>query len=90
MADILLSFQVKDRRFSLCATVKGTSKRNYKEVQNLVSPNFDCWDKKTQRFNEPTDEAIQNNNVLRVMKERYQYLIDTFTSLQVKNYKGLI
>ena len=72
MADILLSFQVKDKRFSLCATVKGTSKRNYKEVQNLVNPNFDSWDKKTQRFNEPTDEAIQNNNVLRVMNWKFR------------------
>ena len=78
MADISLSFQIKDGRFSLCATVKGTSKRNYKEVQGLINPNFDSWEKKTQRFNEPTNEAIHNNNVLRIMRECYQHLIDTF------------
>jgi hypothetical protein len=78
MANISLSFTFRQERFSLRATVKGTSKRNYKEVQNLISPNLDSWDKKAQRFNEPTNEAIHNNNVLRVMKERYQHLIDTF------------
>ena len=79
-----LSFQVKDGRFSLCATVKGTSKRNYKEVQGLINPNFDSWDKKSQRFNEPTNEAIHNNEVLRIMKEQYQYLIDMFKPLTSK------
>ena len=78
MANISLSFTFRQKRFSLCAKVKVTSKRNYREVQNLVNPNFDSWDKKTQRFNEPTNEAVHNNEVLRVMKEQYQHLIDTF------------
>lgn len=76
MANITLSFQFKDSRFSLCAAVKGTSKRNYKEVQNLVNPNFDSWDKKKQLFVEATEMAIHNNAVLFDMKQRYQHLIN--------------
>lgn len=78
MADINLTFTIKDGRFSLCATLKGTSKRNYKEVSNLINADFDSWDKKKQLFNAPTKEAIQNNSVLQELKTHYQYLIDTF------------
>ncbi len=79
MANINLSFAFKDGRFSLCATLRGTSKdRKYRTVTNLVNPNFDYWDTKQQRFIEPTQDAIHNNNVLHEMKGRYQQLIDTF------------
>jgi integrase len=76
--NLSLSFRSKDKCFSLCATIKGTSKRNYKEVPNLINPNFHRWDKKQQLFVEPTEDAIHNNGVLREMKERYQRLIDMF------------
>ncbi|NDW12490.1 hypothetical protein D0T50_06245 [Bacteroides sp. 214] len=77
MEHIKLSFSFKDSRFSLCATLKGTSTRCYKEVQGLTNPNWSSWEKKLQCFNEPTEQAIQNNNVLQLMKEHYQRLIDT-------------
>ena len=72
MANLLLSFQVKDGRFSLCATVKGTTTRHYKVVNGLKSPNFDYWDKKEQRFMEPSFEAIYNNNLLCAMQRFYE------------------
>lgn len=72
MANILLSYQIKDGRFSLCATLKGTTTRHYKEVNGLKSPNFDFWDKKAQRFIEPSFEAIYNNNLLRAMQQFYE------------------
>jgi hypothetical protein len=81
MANLHLSFTFKDAAFCLCATVNGTSKRNYEKVLNMVNPNFDVWDNKKQRFNEPTNEAITNNRRLDEMKKNYQYLIDTFNTL---------
>jgi hypothetical protein len=73
-----LSFQFKDSCFSLCATIKGTSKRHYKEVPNLINPDFNRWDKKQQSFVGLSVDAIHNNGVLREMRERYQRLIDEF------------
>ena len=78
MANISLSFTFKNGGFSLCATKKNTTIRCYKVVSGLENPNFDSWDKKKQLFNEPSEQAICNNNILRLMKEHYQYLIDTF------------
>ena len=78
MKNLSLSFSFKNERFCLCVTEKGTSKRNYKEVQSLTNPDFKTWNKKEQQFKVATYEAINNNNVLREIKERYQLLIDTF------------
>lgn len=72
MANLLLSYQIKDGRFSLCATIKGTTTRHYKTVNGLKSPNFDYWDKKEQRFIEPSFEAIFNNNLLCAMQNFYE------------------
>ncbi len=90
MANIKLSFAFRDGRFSLRATLRGTDKgRQYRTVTNLINPNYDYWDKKQQRFVEPTEDAIHNNNVLREMKERHQQLIDTFNPTTPKELFSL-
>ena len=94
MANLKLSFTIREGVFSLCATTinggtKSTPSRNYKKVEGLQSPNLACWDKKLQIFNEPTQEAIDNNNVLREMKERYQRLIDLFNPTSGKELFSL-
>ncbi|MDR0750490.1 MAG: hypothetical protein LBF62_13105 [Tannerellaceae bacterium] len=76
MAKMNLSFTFKNGDLCLCATVKGTSKRNYKKVSNLQAPNFDSWDVGQQRFIEPTQDAINNNRLLSEMKARYQLILD--------------
>jgi integrase len=78
MKSVKLSFTFKEKDFCLCSTVVGTTKRHYKKVEGLTNPNFDYWDKKQQRFNEATQDAIHNNAVLQTMYTKYQGLIDTF------------
>ncbi|MFI3305495.1 MAG: hypothetical protein R3Y68_03140 [Rikenellaceae bacterium] len=76
MANLKLSFTSKNGAFVLCATTKGTSLRHYKTVMGLRNPNFDCWDRKTQRFTESTSDALYNNGVLLKMRKLYQGIID--------------
>lgn len=49
----------------LCSCVSinvgGKTKRAYKKVQGFTNPNFNAWDKKQQKFIEPTADAISNN-----------------------------
>jgi integrase len=78
MKNVNLNFTFKEKDFCLCATVTGTTKRHYKKVDELINPNFNYWDKKQQRFNEATQDAIHNNAVLQTMHAKYQRLIDTF------------
>lgn len=75
-SNLLLSYAMRNGRFSICATVKGTSKRNYKEIKTLVNPNFSVWDSRSQVFCEMTDEAIVNNQILLETKRYYQRIID--------------
>ena len=93
MANLKFSFTFKDSVFCLCCTVKGTTTRHYKEVSGsykLTNPNFKKWDKKEQRFVEPTTEAISNNAKLEAMKEHYQKLYETLSeSLEIANGKML-
>ena len=77
MASISLSFTKRQGRFSLRATVKGTSKRNYKEVLNLKNPDADIWDNKGQKFIGGTFDTARNNQILEETKKQYQFLIDT-------------
>ena len=75
MAHLHFSFTFKGKLFCLCCTVKGTSIRHYKEVSGefeLTNPDFNYWDSKTQRFVEPSLDAISNNNKLCVMLKHYQ------------------
>lgn len=74
--NLVLTYAMKNGRFSICATVKGTTKRNYKEIKSLVNPNFTVWDSKTQMFCELTDDAITNNQILFETKRYYQDIID--------------
>lgn len=64
MANISLKFTNRNGRFCLCATVKGTSVRHYKVVEELRSPDFKTWDKTAQRFvsRRPLDSI--NNKIL--------------------------
>lgn len=93
MANLKFSFTFKDSVFCLCCTVKGTTTRHYKEVSGsykLTNPNFKKWDKKEQRFIEPTTEAISNNAKLEAMKAHYQKLYETLSeSLEIANGKVL-
>jgi integrase len=76
MANILLSFGFKNEKFSLCATKKGTTTRHYKVVSELINPNFKYWDSKKQCFQQPSEDAICNNQTLLRMKSHYQQIID--------------
>lgn len=67
----------KGMGLSLKATVKGTSKANYKKVQGLRNPDYSYWDNKSQCFNQPSLDAIHNNKVLQEMRDHYQKLLDT-------------
>lgn len=73
-----LSFTFKGKTFCLCVTQRGTSNRNFKKIEGLINPNFQCWDRKRQAFYEATEDAIHNNNVLQQMKEPYQRLINQY------------
>lgn len=82
MANLNFSFAFKGGQFCLCCTVKGTTTRHYKEVSGsyqLISPNFDYWDRKEQKFLEPTQEAITNNQHLEAMKAHYESLYNTLS-----------
>ena len=93
MANLSFSFTFKDSVFCLCCTVKGTTTRHYKEVSGsfqLSNPNFEKWDRKEQRFVEPTYEAIFNNSQLEAMKAHYQNLYETLSAnMEVANGKEL-
>ena len=93
MANLNFNFTFKDGVFCLCCTVKGTTTRHYKEVSGiykLSNPNFKKWDKKEQRFIEPTLEAISNNARLEAMKAHYQSLYESLSaSMEVINGKVL-
>ena len=93
MANLQFNFTFKGGQFYLCCTVKGTSTRHYKEVSGrfqLSHPNFKRWDKKEQRFVEPTHEAIFNNAQLEAMKKHYQNLYETLSAnMEVANGKML-
>ena len=93
MANLNFNFTFKGGVFCLCCTVKGTTIRHYKEVSGiyqLTNPNFDRWDKKEQRFIEPTLEAISNNALLEAMKVHYLNLYETLSeSMEVANGKVL-
>lgn len=68
MANFNLTFSNEKRGFFLRITEKGKTNGLRAKVQNLINPNFDYWDKKQQRFNEASNDAIHNNSVLREMK----------------------
>jgi integrase len=76
MANILLSFGFKNEKFSICATKKGTTTRHYKVVSELVKPDFKYWDSKKQCFEQASEDAIRNNQILLRMKTHYHQIID--------------
>ena len=78
MAELNLTFTYKDGRFCLCVTVKGTTIRHYRQINELENPIFRDWDKKTQRFNGSTISVVRNNQKLLEIKEHYQQLIKRF------------
>lgn len=73
---INLSFTFKNGRFYVCAHLSGTPIRAYKVVPELIRPNYECWDRKKQLFMEATSTAIHNNDVLRKLRDKLEYLID--------------
>lgn len=93
MANLKFNFTFKDSVFCLCCTVEGTTTRHYKVVSGsykLSNPNFDKWDKREQRFIDPTTDAIYNNERLEAMKKHYQSLYETLSaSMEVIDGKML-
>ena len=77
MANFNLTFSNEKRGFFLRITEKGKTNGLRAKVQNLINPKCDYWDKKQQRFNEASNDAIHNNSVLREMKNKYQTILDT-------------
>lgn len=75
MANISLKFTNRNGRFCLCATVKGTTTRHYKVVEELKSPDFKTWDKSAQRFvsRRPIDSI--NNKILDDILRFYENLM---------------
>ena len=74
MANLNFSFTFKGGKFCLCCTVKGTTIRHYKEVSGsykLSNPDFERWNRKEQKFLDPTPEAIANNGKLNAMMAHY-------------------
>lgn len=76
MANIILSYKFKDKRFCLCATTTKPYQRHYENAPELINPNFECWDDKNQLFIDPTQDSVHNNTVLKLKKEAYQSIIE--------------
>lgn len=74
---INLTFSHEKKGFFLIIREKGNSNGLRATVPHLINPNFEYWDRKQQRFNEASTDAIHNNNVLREMRSKYQTIIDT-------------
>lgn len=75
MAKISLKFVNRSGRFCLCATVVGTSVRHYRVVDELKNPNFDSWDKVSQRFVSRRAIDQENNKILNELVGHYQNLM---------------
>lgn len=80
MANLSLRFTIKNGRFCLCATVTGSTTRNYRTVDELLSPDMKFWDKRAQRFVSRRPVEKQNNAILSEMLAFYTQL------QEAKNY----
>lgn len=76
MAKLSLKFTNRSGRFSLCATVVGTSIRHYRAVEELRGTDFKTWDKAAQRFvsKRPIDQ--ENNKILTEILRHYEDLME--------------
>lgn len=68
------------------ATLKGTTKRAVYPIENLLAPNPASWNKDTQRFEEATETAIINNNLLDDFREKCLNILKQY---EVKEPKEL-
>ena len=68
----------KDLGLSLKATIKGSTKSNYKKVDELVNPDYNFWNQKQQQFNQASADAIHNNEVLQKMRSYYLDILDNY------------
>lgn len=75
MAKISLKFTNRSGRFSLCATVVGTSIRHYRAVEELRGTDFKTWDKVAQRFNSRRPIDQENNKILSDILRHYEDLM---------------
>ena len=81
MANIVLGFYYerskKEKRLNLVIREKGKNNGGSRvTVKGLINPDFHYWNKKEQRFNQATQDAMHNNNVLKEMRRQYQYFLD--------------
>ncbi len=88
--NINLSFSNEKKGFFLRITEKGKSNGLRAKVKNLRNPNFDCWDKKRQKFVEASTDAIHNNSVLREMLCKYQTVLNTCNPQSPAELKQLV
>lgn len=60
------------KKGQLCgvATLSGSGKRAALPITWLVNPNFKSWNQESQRFEEPTEEAIRNNLLLEGFRKK--------------------
>lgn len=75
MASILLKFVNRNGRFCICATVRGTTTRHYRTVEELVNPDFRKWDKIAQCFVSRKESDQANNRILNSIIDRYERLM---------------
>ena len=75
MASILLKFVNRNGRFCICATVRGTTTRHYRAVEELVNPDFRKWDKNAQCFVSRKESDQANNRILNAIIDRYERLM---------------
>lgn len=76
MAELNLSFAVLRNKMCLRITEKGTSKRNYKQV-DIPFLDFSRWNQKKQKFTGRSESSSRNNEALeRIMSEYTKLNID--------------
>lgn len=68
-------------RLFLFAQTKGTDQQKRRQIPGLenIAVDLSKWDKKEQRFNAPTTEAIAANSAIRTFVDGYKLVNETFT-----------
>lgn len=75
MASISLKFVNRFGRFYICATVRKTSIRNYRVINELNDPDISTWDKKSQRFVSRRANDRENNVILDGIMAHYRAIL---------------
>lgn len=65
--------------FTYYKKVEGRPSRSYRKVQGLKDPNYKHWDDNEQRFMEPSQCAMENNQLLQDLKQKADQLLKAYT-----------